>query len=265
MALREDIVYRYDGTMDGMLTCIFESYARRESPSAILSPREAQYSLFETHTISTDRKKAERVVNGLRRTAGSEAADLVQLSHLTCLPEKEKHALSFTRLAMKTGPRACSMLADHRVNIMNRAVRFLQIEAHHLCGFIRFTESDGTLVALITPRNNVLPLLDEHFSDRFPEERFIIYDRNRMTALMHLPGMSRIVPINEMKIPVVSERELDIQRLWRRFHQTIAIEGRVNPKLQRNLMPLRFRPNMTEFQHEGSFASVRPALSMEGE
>lgn len=265
MALREDIVYRYDGTMDGMLTCIFESYARREAPSAILSPRETQYSLFETRMVPTDREKAERVVNGLRRTAGSEAADLVQLSHLTCLPEKELHALSFTRLAMKTGPQTCSMLADHRVNILNRAVRFLQVEAHHLCGFIRFTESEGTLVSLITPKNDVLPLLDEHFSDRFPEEHFIIYDRNRLMALMHLPGMSRIVPINEMKIPAISERELDIQRLWRRFHQTIAIEGRINPKLQRDLMPLRFRPDMTEFQPESSLAAARPALSMKGD
>lgn len=261
MALREDVVYRYDGTLDGMLTCIFESYAQRESPAAILSPRAVQYSLFETRMIPTDREKAERVIAGLRRTAGDEAADLVQLSHLTCLPEKELHALAFTRLAMKAGRTACSMLADHRVNVLNRAVRFLQIESHHLCGFIRFVECAGTLVSLITPKNDVLPLLDSHFSDRFPEERFIIYDRNRLMALMHLPGMSRIVPVNELKIPAVSEEELDVQRLWRRFHQTIAIEGRMNKELQRSLMPLRFRPNMTEFQPEDAFEAVRPVPS----
>lgn len=264
MALREDVIYRYDGTLDGLLTCIFEAFACREAPAAILSPRETQYSLFETRFIPTDPAKAERVINGLRRTAGDEAADLVQLSHLTCLPGKELHALSFTRLAMKAGRTACGMLADHRVNTLNRAVRFLQIEAHHLCGFVRFAESDGTLVSLITPKNDVLPLLAEHFTDRFPEERFIIYDRNRMTALMHIPGASRIVPINELKIPPLSEEELDVQRLWRRFHQTIAIEGRVNKKLQRNLMPLRFRPDMTEFQPEDTFEVSRPALSSKG-
>ncbi len=250
MALREDIVYRYDGTLDGMLTCIFVSYERRESPCAILAPQEAQYSLFETRIIPTDAEKSARVLAGIRRTAGEEAAALVQLTHLTCLPEKERHALAFTRLVMKAGRGACGMLADHRVNTVNKAVRFLQTEAHHLLGFIRFTDCGGTLAALINPKNDVLPLIAEHFADRYPEEHFIIYDQGRRTALMHIPGDTRIVPLGELKIPAASERELDIQRLWRRFHETIAIEGRLNRQLQRNLMPLRFRPNMTEFTEE---------------
>ena len=258
MALREDIVYRYDGSADGMLTCIFEAFAHREAPAAILSPDEPQGSLFETRIVPTDFQKAERVLAGLRKTAGSEAADLVQLTHLTCLPERELHALSFTRFAMKTGRSACSMLADHRVNTLNKAVRFLQVEAHHLCGFVRFIETDGTLASVIEPKNDVLPLLAEHFSDRFPEERFIIYDRGRRRALMHIPGETRIIPLNELKIPAASEQELDIQRLWRRFHQTIAIDGRLNRQLQQNLMPLRFRPYMTEFLAEESLQDALP-------
>lgn len=250
MALREDIVYRYDGTLDGMLTCIFVAFEQKESPSSILSARDPQSSLFETRIIPTDCVKAGRVIRGIERTAGFEAADLVRLTYLTCLPDKELRALSFTRLAMKTGRGVCNMLTDQRVNVIDKAVRNLQIEAHHLCGFIRFTETDGTLVSLIEPHNDVLPLLDPHFSDRFCEERFIIYDQRRRTALIHLPGMSRIVPIDNLNIPAPSRQEADIRQLWRRFHETIAIEGRLNRHLQLNLMPLRFRPNMTEFQTE---------------
>ena len=249
MALREDVVYRYDGTLDGMLCCIFASYEHHEMPSVIQSSRHPQSSLFETRSIRTIPEKASRVAAGLRRTAGSEAADLVQLSHLTNLPEKERHALAFTRLAMKTGPSVCSMLTDYRVKTLQQAVRHLQNESHHLCGFIRFAEANHTLIAQISPQNDVLPLLDGHFSDRFPEERFIIYDRSRQTALMHLPSFSRIVPVNELKMPELSQEEINIQLLWRRFHQSIAIEGRLNRRLQQNNMPLRFRPNMTEFQN----------------
>lgn len=257
MALREDIVYRYDGTLDGMLSCIFESFACHENPSAILPPRETQYSLFETRLIPSDQEKAQRVLNGLIRVAGEEAAELVQLTHLTALPDKERAALAYVRLAMKSGPAVLSMLDDYRVNLINRAIRHLQIEAHHLCGFIRFTEVEHTLVSLINPKNDVLPLLDDHFSDRFPEERFIIYDRCRQMALMHVPGESRIVPINELRIPAITEQEMDIQMLWRRFFQTITIEGRKNPHLQRSLLALRFRPDMVEFQqptsHQGGY------------
>ena len=35
--------------------------------------------------------------------------------------------------------------------------------------------------------------------------------------------------------------------LWKTFYQAIAIEERKNPKLQRNMMPLRYREYMTEF------------------
>lgn len=248
MNLREDIVYLYDGTMDGMLTCIFESFAQHEMPAAILSPRQRQCTLFESRIITSNQEKADRVIRGLIRVAGEEAAELTQLSHLTALPDKELAALRFVRLAMKSGPAACSMLADYRVNLINRAVRHLQIEAHHLCGFIRFTEADNTLVSVISPKNDVLPLLDDHFSDRLSEERFIIYDRGRQQALMHLPGESRIVPVNELRMPHISEKEMNIQLLWHRFYHTIAIQGRINPKLQRSLLPLRFRPDMIEFQ-----------------
>ena len=38
------------------------------------------------------------------------------------------------------------------------------------------------------------------------------------------------------------------QELFKQFCDSIAIEARINPKLQMNMLPLRFRPNMTEFQ-----------------
>lgn len=256
MPLVENIVYRYDGTLDGMLCCIFSSYEHHELPSAVLSPDNAQGSLFETRIIPSDPEKAARVLHGLRRKAGDEAVDLVQLCHLTALPEKERHCLMFVRIAMKYGPAAVSMLTVPHVLQITQAVRFLQTEAHHLCGFVRFADIDGTLVSMITPKNDVLPLLAGHFADRFPEERFIIYDRTRRLALMHLPGETRIVPLKELKLPALSAQELNVQALWQRFHQTIAIDGRLNRELQRTLLPLRFRPDMTEFQEGAASPTI---------
>lgn len=46
----------------------------------------------------------------------------------------------------------------------------------------------------------------------------------------------------------LSEREDFIQSLFRHFVSTISIEDRKNTDLQRNLLPLRFRPFMTEFR-----------------
>ena len=44
-----------------------------------------------------------------------------------------------------------------------------------------------------------------------------------------------------------SEDEKQLQKLWKLFVNTIAIKERVNPKLQRQMLPLRFRKYMKEF------------------
>ena len=245
--MRTDIIYRYDGTFDGLLTCVFQSYLRHELPAALLTPDDGQTMLFETLFIETDHALAKRVVDGLTRKVSSEAVNFVRMAHLTCLNNRDAAILLFCRLAMSTGPSVMNALADARVNTLYRAINFLEREAHHYMGFVRFSDVSGALASIIRPKNSVLPLLDPHFSDRFNAERFIIYDATHRMALMHMPDVSRIVPMDDFKLPALRPEELEIAALWQRFHATIAIEGRVNPKLQRSLLPLRHRPLMTEF------------------
>lgn len=46
------------------------------------------------------------------------------------------------------------------------------------------------------------------------------------------------------------QEELNYRRLWRRFYDTIAIEGRENPRCRMTHMPKRYWAMMTEFQAE---------------
>ena len=47
--------------------------------------------------------------------------------------------------------------------------------------------------------------------------------------------------------PEYSEDEELWQKLWKRFVDTIAIKERINPRLQMQMLPLRFRKYMKEF------------------
>ena len=260
---RTNLIYRYDGSFDGLLTCVFESYARHELPDAILSPDDTQTMLFEARRIKTDYVKSGRVLRGVMTKISPEAADFIRMAHLSCIFERDRRILMFLRLGFTVGPSVMNRLTDARVNALYSGVRYLEREAHHYMGFIRFTEIDGVLASVIQPKNRVLPLLDPHFSDRFNAEKFIIHDAVHRCALMHMPGCSRIVPMDEMHITAASAKELEIQALWRKFHQTIAIEGRLNPQLQRSNMPLRFRPEMTEFRPDQSIGK-EPEFHEEG-
>ena len=55
---------------------------------------------------------------------------------------------------------------------------------------------------------------------------------------------------DSLELPEPSEEETRFRELWRLFYDTIAVEGRINPKLRRGNMPMRYWQNMTEFQRD---------------
>ena len=95
----------------------------------------------------------------------------------------------------------------------------------------------------------VLELLAPHFSDRFPNENWMIYDKKRQKVLAHEQGGECTVYIQA----VLNTQEMDpvqsdeYENLWKAFCSHITIPERKNPGLQRQFVPLKFRSNMPEF------------------
>lgn len=242
-----DTIYRYDGSYEGFLSAVFESHARRELPADYLSGESIFLPLAPVLEISTDRDKADRVTRGLAKKAGARAEMLARLAFLTILPDREIAIDRFIRFAMKIGPKISTMYAHEWVNPLEKAVHHLREEAHLLTGFLRFSDYDGVLAAVIDPKNQVLSLLAPHFTDRFPREAFMIFDRTHNQLLASVRGSCTITDAAGFTLPAPGENEQATRALWRRFFETIAIRGRENPTCQRTHLPLRYRGTMTEF------------------
>lgn len=258
---RTDVVYSYDGTFDGLLCCVFESFLRRERPQSIVSADSPQLSLLPVKTIETDASKAARVAAALPKRMGQEAADQVHLCYLTCLEDRELVSLDFIHQGFAYGPDVLNRLTDDTVHTMRRAVGRLTGESHLLKGFIRFSDYDGMLVAVIHPKNLVLPLLREHFCDRFCNERFVIYDENHGMGLVYRPYESQIVPIDDLVLRQPDEEELRYQQLWRQYYDAIAIKARANPKCRMSHMPKRYWDYMTEFGSTAVQSRIRSDMN----
>ena len=226
---RRDLVYLYDGSFAGLLCCVFESFYRHELPEEIYTAASYQCSLYPVREIKTDPSHSERVWRAIETKLGALAADLTQFGFLTCHAQKERLLLDFLKLGFQVGPQVVHMLQNETVHALGHAVRALRNEAHLLCGFLRFTEVNGILAAIIGPKNSVLPILREHFSDRFANETFMIFDRTHKLALFYQGGYARIVPVESVKLPAPGKQEKSWEALWKRFYDTIAIEGRLNP------------------------------------
>lgn len=253
-----NIVYCYDGSYDGFLCCVFESYSARELPEAIRTEDEAQETLFGVKYIETDMSRAKRVRASIPIKLSKEAAELMKKAFLCNIPNKELKMLDFLRLGYKLGGRVCKMEADDRVDVILKAVKFLQNEAHYSLEFLRFSQYGQFLGAEISPKNRVLPLMSRHFCDRLPDENFVIYDKSHKMAFFHQgDGKHGFLYDLVIDFPDPDAQEENYRRLWRRFYNTIAVEGRINHKLRRGNMPIRYWPNMTEFQEDVAPGAAR--------
>lgn len=256
-----DMVYYYDGSFNGFLCCIFDSYANKEVPTAIYCDEDSMPTLFTSRSIQTDRDHADRVFRKVRKISPY-AAELLQKGFLTCLPEKELYLYSFVSKLLKDGPSFLRNFSDDALHPIITAIRHLTGEAHLLKGFVRFSELNGVLGSEIEPKNRVLPLLRSHFCARYQNEKFFIYDRTNHEALFYAAGRAVIYPLESFQMAPPDEVEAQYRLLWKRFYDTIAIKERNNPKCRMTHMPKRYWGTMTEFQSESYFmAESNPAIA----
>ena len=59
------MVYLYDGSFEGFLCCVFESFAQHEIPFAVWTPQRETATLYPVRDIETDSARAQRVFSAL--------------------------------------------------------------------------------------------------------------------------------------------------------------------------------------------------------
>ena len=62
-----EMIYYYDGSFEGFLCCIFESYANKEVLTAIYRDEDALPTLFASRTVYTDPTHSNRVLRKVVR------------------------------------------------------------------------------------------------------------------------------------------------------------------------------------------------------
>jgi probable DNA metabolism protein len=239
----------FDGSFDGFLCVVYDYYYNKINPIIIQHQQQAQLTLEgETYEVITDNKKTTRVLNGLKEKISIESAYKVYYAFLSGEDDKYMPIFRYVQLGFKVGHMVDSHLQEECVRRVHKLSRHVGREAHLLYGFCRFSEADnGVFYCQVTPKNDVLALLANHFSQRFMNQAWVIHDKSRNQAAIY-DGNSYIITFVPQNATVnYAEGETETQKLWAAFFKTLAIEARKNPKLQRQLLPLYFRKNMTEF------------------
>lgn len=246
-----DVVYMYDGSFEGFLCCVFESFVQHEIPFAIWTPERETATLYPVKEIETDHAKARRVFASFKPKLGAEAEMLVTRDFLSGREDKELLLLRFLHLAFALGSGTVKRMGHPDVVPLYEMKKSLDWEVDKFQGFVRFEEYDGMLGAVIHPKNYILPLLRHHFCARFPEENFMIYDAAHNAVLLHEDHYARLIELAApIELPPASEREKQFQALWKQFYTTLEIKARHNEKCRMTHCPKRFWGDMVEMRDE---------------
>lgn len=249
---RRTVIYVYDGSFEGLMCVIFEAFAKKEQPMDIVSEDDYSPSLYGERHIVTDYAHAQRVKKGIKEKMGPLAEKMVRNGFFFDEGGKETAIWNFVRFGLTTGfKKTASMVDTPEVSPLFKMCRAVGSEAHLLNGFTRFDDVGGALVAVITPKHYVLPIIRGNFCARYNNESFLIFDKTHHAALVHTPGKTAIIPIENVDTSFIdSEDNSMYRRLWKEYYKNIAIMDRYNPKCRMTHMPKRFWPNMLEVEDE---------------
>lgn len=239
---------RYDGTFEGFLSAAAAAL-RRPPGSALLRP-DAETPLLPVEDVPAEAGFADRFGPFLSMRLGSEVPATVYQAWLSELPGIDDAIVGYLRIGLerRTDPSGLLQLAP--VAATMKASRRTGFEAHRFLGLVRFRLRGALYLAEIEPDTDVLPLIGDHFADRFHDQTFAIHDMRRGRAVLHPAHGSW--EIGEVDV-AASQGEPGavvppdaFEAMWRRYFQAMAIEERLNPGLQRNHLPMKHWRHLVE-------------------
>lgn len=258
MSDRGILIFSYDGSFEGFLSAVFDSFSMKTIPADIVVADDTEPSLLKIHYVETDFEHAKRVETGIEKKLGETVLNMVKRAFLFDGEGKENAILRFIRKAFDEGRTTGGKIGDESVNRIYKMCVAVNNEAERFRQFTRFSDSNGALVAVIHPKHFVLPLIKPFFCARIKNEHFMIFDAEHGAALIHAPDRTAIIPVENLELPDAEDRFYS--ELWKNYYRRISIASRYNPTCRRNHMPKRFWQYLPEVQEELESSFV-PKLS----
>lgn len=242
--------YSYDGSFEGLLTVIYEIYERKAWPDKIVNELYQQPSLFATHLpILPNGAKADQVWQGLLKRISAEARFQLFKAFLSELPGIEMTLYRYIKLAFESPVNIEENYAADCVREVARINKQVFRESHRMEAFIRFQKTaDNLFCAGIEPDFNVIPLIQEHFTKRYANQRWLIYDLKRRYGIYYnLSGVTQVqlerMPMDgngNLPVHLLDADEIAYQDLWQLYFNSVTIPERKNRKLHLRHVPMRY-------------------------
>lgn len=244
------IDYLYDGSFEGFLTCIYLHYYEEKAAGIFTESNYQPNMLHSFKSAHTNSTQASTVYDAIAKKISPYDLQRIYKVFLSSSDNKESLLLNYIRFGFKTGSKTSLLHGNPYVSPVEKLERTVSNEIHRLLGLLRFSVLEtGLLYAVLEPDHDILEFLAEHFSDRYKNEPFIIHDKRREKALIAHQKQWYITDFDDSMIPRLSDDEKDYRALWQKYFESIAIKERINPRCQKNFMPVRYWKHLTEITY----------------
>jgi probable DNA metabolism protein len=237
----------YDGSFESYLSLIYEVYYKKLSVEAIL--REFPHAMMfeEYHEVIYNEANALKVLEALKKKFSKQNFETILNIFMCDNADFELDLLHYIIEGFKSQRELQNINNTHIFAIHNLQKELFR-NYHKMSGFLRFVElEDGSLYAKLQSKFNLVYLLGTFFAKRLNNQNYIIHDIERKLAFIHTPEFKGIKSVADFEAPTISKTEEKFSELWQTFFDSVAIQSRKNPKLQRQLVPLIYRTYMSEF------------------
>jgi probable DNA metabolism protein len=249
-------VFFYDKTFEGLLSAVFDAYSYTIFPGKLLLTGDvAPMFTQKSHTVVTEGEHAKRVWNALLKKSGRNVCNMLVYVWLSELGGSDELLFRYICKIFGTPQKIEYNFGDSDVLEVNRIARKVAHEALYIKQFVRFQKTaDNIFFAPVRPIYNALPLTVDHFTDRFADQQWIIFDMRRkygycydlhVTKEITFAGDDKFIN-GKIDESLLAADENLFQDLWKTYFKAMAIKERINPRLHRKNMPARFWGELTE-------------------
>lgn len=253
-------LFVFDETLEGLLTAVFECYQKKLQTVKLVGQTHYVPDVFKAaFNVISDDTKANRVWKGLAKKLDKEWMKSIYKAFLSEQPSTYQDLFEFIRYIIDNPLGAEANFGNRFVLEISQMSHKVHREKHRMEAFIRFQKTaDGIFYAHIEPDFNVLPLLIDHFKNRYADQKWIIYDLKRKYGLFYdLDKVEEITfdftadmspALNALPAAVLDPQEELYSLLWKDYFRSVNIPARKNMKLHIRHVPKRYWKYLSEKQ-----------------
>ena len=249
--------YIFDGSFHGLLTAIFDSFRQKQNAVRLTEEKRFEPGFFcASLRIVTDSDKAKRVWLGLKKKLIGEEQQRFYKAFLSEDPAVYQHLFNFAQYVFQNPTGYAENYGNADVLAMTQAARKVHREKHRMEAFVRFKKHrNGLFMATVNPDFNVLPLICQHFKNRYADQPWVIYDERRNYGIYY--DGNTVCEVVLSSKPKASTRQDGLEvgldsceqlyaTLWSDYFRSTNIVERKNKKLHLQHVPRRYWRYLTE-------------------